>query len=111
MLRKVYKSQPSTGKRGTEMADKIRVQFDFTPVALEQLDTLQQRLHAKSRAEVIRYALRVLQWLLDQLKDSAKIMVESKDGKVQTVVFTFLDAAESTQAKPAAAAMAVGAGS
>ena len=99
-------------KRGTEMADKIRVQFDFTPAALEQLDTMQQRLHAKSRAEVIRYALRVLQWLLDQLKDSAKIMVESKDGKVQTVVFTFLDAAEPAQTKqPAAAAMAVGAGS
>ena len=94
------------------MADKIRVQFDFTPTALEQLDSLQRRLNAKSRAEVIRYALRVLQWLLDQLKDSAKIMVESKDGKVQTVVFTFLDAAEPAQDKPAAAAaMAVGAGS
>jgi hypothetical protein len=95
------------------MADKIRVQFDFTPAALEQLDTLQQRLHAKSRAEIIRYALRVLQWLLDQLKDGAKIMVESKDGKVQSVLFTFLPAEleEAKEAKPAAAAMAAGAGS
>jgi hypothetical protein len=97
-------------KRGAKMADKIRVQFDFTPAALAQLDTLQERLKAKSRAEVIRYALRVLQWLLDQLKDSAKIMVESKDGKVETVVFTFLDASEPARTEqPAAAAMAAGA--
>lgn len=86
------------------MAEKIRVQFDFTPAALEELDKLQGMIQAKSRAEVIRYALRVLQWLLDQLRNGAKIMVEDKNGKVETVLFTFLNANATREVAASAAA-------
>jgi len=95
------------------MADKIRVQFDFTPAAFEQLDSLQSRLKARSKAEVIRYALRVLQWLLDQLEGGGQILVKDQGGEVQTVQFTFLDI-ESTNiqsTKKPAAAVAARAGS
>jgi hypothetical protein len=88
------------------MAEKIRVQFDFTPSALEELDKLQGTMGAKSRAEVIRYALRVLQWLLDQLRSGGKIMVEGRDGKVQTVMFTSLPQSVADAAPPAEPAAA-----
>jgi len=93
------------------MADKIRVQFDFTPAAFQQLDSLQHRLQARSKAEVVRYALRVLQWLLDQLQGGGQILVKGKDGQVQTVQFTFLDIKPAVSEEPAAAAAAARAGS
>lgn len=71
------------------MPDKSRVQFDFTPDALQTLDSIRAMLSLSSRAEVIRYALKTLQWVLEQLQSGAKILVE-KDGKAQEVVFPFL---------------------
>ena len=71
------------------MLEKTRVQFDFTPDALGQLDDLKGRIKASNRAEVVRNALRVLQWLVDTLKSGGRILVE-RDGKVESVVFPFL---------------------
>ncbi len=84
------------------MAEKTRVQFDFTPAALQELDKLQGTMGARSRAEVIRYALRVLQWLLEQMRNGNKILVETKDGKVQTIVFTFLNSSAAKEEESAA---------
>jgi hypothetical protein len=75
------------------MPDKFRVQFDFTPDALKTLDMTRDKLSLSSRAEVIRYALKTLQWVLEQLQSGAKILVE-KDGKAQEVVFPFLKVRE-----------------
>ena len=71
------------------MNEKYRVQFDFTPEAYRELENLKAALGAGSRAEVIRYALRVLQWLLAQLSSGSEIVVE-KGGQQQQVVFPFL---------------------
>lgn len=70
---------------------KIRVQFDFTENALQELDNLQGMTGVKTRADVIRYALRVLQWLIHELSNSGKIIVRHQDGKEEAVVFQFLD--------------------
>lgn len=72
------------------MAEKTRVQFDFTPAALQELDRLQAALGVNTRAEVIRNSLRVLQWLTEQLRDEGRILVQDKNGNVQNVVFPFL---------------------
>ena len=79
------------------MQDKSRVQFDFTPDALQTLDVLKEKLSLSSRAEVIRYALKVLQWILDQIEADAKILVE-KNGRAQEVVFPFLNVKERSSA-------------
>lgn len=76
------------------MADSIlehgmRVQFDFSDEALQTLDTLRDRLSLNSRADVIRYSLRILSWLVEQLQQDAKIIVE-KNGRAQEVVFPFV---------------------
>jgi hypothetical protein len=84
------------------MSDKSRVQFDFTPDALQTLDKTRDKLSLSSRAEVIRYSLKTLQWVLEQLQSGSKILVE-KDGKAQEVVFPFLKVSEEV---PAGAGMA-----
>jgi hypothetical protein len=81
--------------------DKSRVQFDFTPEALQTLDKLKDRLNVKTRADVVRYSLRILDWVLSTLESDAKILVE-KDGRQQEIVFPFLR--HEAAREPAAAA-------
>ena len=83
------------------MLDKSRVQFDFTPEALQTLDKLKDRLHVNTRADVVRYSLRTLDWVLSTIESDAKILVE-KDGRQQEIVFPFLR--QETVKEPAAAA-------
>jgi len=71
------------------MPEKTRVQFDFTPEALQTLDGLKGRLSVSTRADVIRYSLRVLDWVLSTTESNSKILVE-KDGRQQEIVFPFL---------------------
>jgi len=70
--------------------DKTRVQFDFTPEALETLDGVTKSLHADSRAVAVRYGLRLLDWALEQKKAGNKVLIETPDGLAQEVLFTFL---------------------
>lgn len=84
------------------MADKNRVQFDFTEEALRTLDGLKEKLGLSSRADVIRYGLRILGWTLDQLESDGKILVE-KNGRAQEVVFPFLRVPEEATSATASA--------
>lgn len=76
-------------------AEKTRVQFDFTPEAYQELNDLQGEVFAATKAETIRYALRSLQWLLSELKSGKRILVE-QDGKMQEVIFPFLNRVDRT---------------
>lgn len=69
-------------------SDKFRVQLDFTPEAYQELEALKGRLQANSKAEVVRCAMRVLQWVLDA-QDHGKIL-EEFDGRQREVIFGFL---------------------
>ncbi|MGB9266060.1 MAG: hypothetical protein WCB56_11460 [Terriglobales bacterium] len=80
---------------------KSRVQFDFTEEALQTLDQLKEKLSLSSRADVIRYSLRILEWTLEQLQSDAKILVE-RNGKAQEVVFPFLKIREEGNASASA---------
>ncbi len=66
-----------------------RVQFDFSPESLEELVSVKLALRLKTKAEVIRYALRVLQWMVEQARSGNKVLVE-KNGVLQEVLFPFL---------------------
>lgn len=71
------------------MSEKYRVQFDFTPEAFEELERLKAAVGASSRAEVVRYALRILQWSIDEVHAGAEILVR-RGGETEKVVFPFL---------------------
>ena len=68
---------------------KSRVQLDFSPDALYELDQLKLKIGAASRAEVVRYSLRTLQWVLEQVQGNTRILVEA-NGQSREVVFPFL---------------------
>lgn len=70
-------------------AEKIRVQFDFSPESYEELNELQSEVNASTKAEAVRYALRTLQWLVAETKAGRKILVED-DRNTQEVIFPFL---------------------
>ncbi len=84
------------------MAD-TRVQFDFTDAALQELDSLKASVGVKTRAEVIRYALRLMQWLIQQMAQGGRILVE-RNGQVEGVVFPFLGNMETAKTQREAAA-------
>jgi hypothetical protein len=72
------------------MTEKYRrVQFDFAPESIDELESLESALRLKTKAQVIRYALQVLQWMVDQAKAGNSVLVEKND-RLQEVLFPFL---------------------
>ena len=58
---------------------KLRIQFELTPKAARELEDLQKKADATTRAEVIRNALRLYAWFLDQKARGAEILVREGD--------------------------------
>ena len=67
---------------------KHRLQFDFAEAALKELDDLQGAAGIPTRAELIRQALRLFQWILTETQHGATILIE-RDKKVREVIFPF----------------------
>ena len=78
------------------MADKYRVQLDFSPEVFAELESLKTESGAASRADTVRYAMRVLRWIIDELKLGSQIMI-TRDGRTADVVFPFLPKFKSTR--------------
>lgn len=68
-----------------------RLQIDFSERAYNDLTELQKRLDAPSKSEVIRTALGVLRWLVDEHTTKNRILLQKPDGSTERVVFHFLD--------------------
>jgi hypothetical protein len=66
--------------------EKKRLQFDFTDEALEVLDRLQETTGLHTRAELIRHALRFLQWAVDETSTKNATLLVEKDGNVREVI-------------------------
>ena len=68
------------------LREKHRVQLEFHKQALEQLDQLYRAAGLSSRADAIRYSLKLFQWFTEQTKSGSQILVKKKDGEVREVV-------------------------
>lgn len=92
--------------------DKYRVQLDFTPEAFRELDRLKTDVEVSSRADTIRYAMRVLRWVINTLRSGDRIAIRRRNGEIAEVQFPFLGHEEIVveQSKPAARARAAAAG-
>jgi metal-responsive CopG/Arc/MetJ family transcriptional regulator len=71
------------------MDTRKRLQFEFTPEALDEIDQLQRLTGLTSRAELIRHALRFLQWAVEETYNKKASLLIEKDGKAREVVFPF----------------------
>ena len=60
--------------------EKRRLQFDFTPEAVDALDELKGEMGAASRAEVIRRALRLLTKVNNTLNGGGNVILTKGDG-------------------------------
>jgi arginyl-tRNA synthetase len=62
--------------------DKQRLQVEFSNEALDRLEMLQDKLKLEKKADVVRAALKILDWvthLTDYDKDSV-VVIQKKDG-------------------------------
>lgn len=65
-----------------------RLQFEFSADAYGRLARMKDKANVTSFAELVRHALRVYEWLLDQEKESYDLFL-IKDGKPEKVVKLF----------------------
>ena len=64
----------------TKVTNKQRVQFDFSPGALQRLEDLKEKVDATTKAEVIRNALKIYEWFATQIDPSSIIEVKDQEG-------------------------------
>jgi hypothetical protein len=55
--------------------NRQRLQLEFSPQAFERLGHIRELAGAKNNAEVVRDALRVFEWFLEQKKANHKLQV------------------------------------
>lgn len=70
--------------------DRYRIQLDFTQDAFQELEKLKADVGASSRAETVRYAMRVLRWAINTLQGGGQIFVSRTHGVYSGVEFPFL---------------------
>jgi hypothetical protein len=67
---------------------KIRLQFDFGPESVKELDELRNEVGASSRVAVVKEALGLLQWVTQAYKEGWQLIVERGDEQ-RVVVLPF----------------------
>jgi hypothetical protein len=58
---------------------RIRLQFDFSPMEVERIDALKDALDAASRAELIRRSLKLMEFAITARK-GAHLILRQPDG-------------------------------
>ena len=74
-----YRSPP-------EPAKTTRLQFDFTPDAVKELDAMVACVRAASRAEVLRRALDLFKLVVLAVSRGTEVILREKDGKESKIL-------------------------
>ncbi len=61
-------------------SDRLRVQVDFSEDALNRLEELRERTESGTKSDVIRNALRLYEWMVEQSEMARTIEVKEKNG-------------------------------
>lgn len=64
--------------------NKERLQFDFSPEALKRLDDIKEKTDASTRAETVREALRLYEWLVNEVDPDYTVKIYDKGNKLLT---------------------------
>ena len=62
-------------------AGKVRLQFDFSSEAAEHMEEIRRRLDAGSKAEVMRRALRLLDYVTSGVLEGGEFVLRDSDGR------------------------------
>lgn len=67
--------------------EKVRVTIDMTPQFNERLESLESLVEGSSKAEVIRQALQLYEYVAKRIMDGYSFQSVSKDGKRENLIF------------------------
>lgn len=76
-------------KMDERKGESKRIQFEFSADALERMEKLKDKTHAKSYAELIRDALRAYEWMVDEKDVGNEIGAINGKEIVHVVKFLF----------------------
>jgi len=65
---------------------KERVQFEFSLDSLQQLDNIKEKTGANTRAEVVRNALRLYDWLVNDINPNDTIKVFDEKNETVAII-------------------------
>jgi hypothetical protein len=69
-------------------SNRRRLQLDFSPEAFERLALIRKKAGTNSNAELVRNALRLYDWYLDQKQEGYKLqLVKGSEAKQVEIVF------------------------
>jgi len=80
------------------VTDKLRLQFDFSPDAVRDLDELKKEMGLTSRVDVVKHALGLLQWVVRMRQRGAELLIEEK-GEHRVVVLPLLSSSRAASAR------------
>jgi hypothetical protein len=83
-------------------SSRHRVQFDFAPGALARVDKLVEITEAPTRADVVRNALRVYEWLVDKALQGKSIIIvgnRAREGPIDLRLITSATTATTRRAR------------
>jgi hypothetical protein len=66
----------------TKENTKQRVQFDFSPEALQRLEDLKDKVDSSTKAEVVRNALKLYEWFATQVDPSSVIEIRDQNDNI-----------------------------
>lgn len=73
---------PTPKPKATKKRAKERVQLDFSPESLHRLDQVKDQIGANTRSEVVRTALRVLEYFASETKPNDTITITDELEKI-----------------------------
>ena len=74
------------GQKSTARKSKARrVQMDMPPRSVERLEALKEKLELNSYSEVMKDALKLLEFVADEEEDGSTFLVRRKDGTTQEI--------------------------
>ena len=73
----------------SEKEKATRVQMDLSPSSFERLNRLKDMVEAKTYTEVMKDALRLYEWIVQEESDGSDFLVKTKDGVLEKIkIFT-----------------------
>lgn len=82
------KGESTSDRAGADAGGRHRVQLDFSKAAFQRLNNIRERADVKTNAELIRNALRLFEWYMEQKEGGFKIQV-TKDNLIKEIEFGF----------------------
>jgi plasmid maintenance system antidote protein VapI len=67
-------------------ADKIRITLDLSPEFYKRLDELTNLVDAESKAQVIREALKLYEFVMTQSQEGATFSIRTADGREKDIL-------------------------